>query len=120
MGAALDYVEKLGIEKIAAYEHELLLHGTEVLSKIPGVRIIGTAENKAAVLSFVVTSHSFGAQVAMLSATFLLLAVMVDCGWAVAAGRARGLLAVHGRLRNRISGGLLVGAGIGLAFARKS
>ena len=69
---------------------------------------------------FVVTSHSFGAQVAMLSATFLLLAVMVDCGWAVAAGRARGLLAVHGRLRNRISGGLLVGAGIGLAFARKS
>ena len=69
---------------------------------------------------FVVTSHSFGAQVAMLSATFLLLAVMVDCGWAVAAGRARRLLAVHGRLRNRISGGLLVGAGIGLAFARKS
>jgi threonine/homoserine/homoserine lactone efflux protein len=69
---------------------------------------------------FVVTSHHLGAQVAILSATFLLLAVLVDGGWALAAGRARGLLAVHGRLRNRISGGLLVGAGIGLAFARKS
>jgi homoserine/homoserine lactone efflux protein len=69
---------------------------------------------------FVVTRHDLGAQVAILSATFLLLAVMVDSGWALAAGRARGLLAVHGRLRNRISGGLLVGAGIGLAFARRS
>ena len=69
---------------------------------------------------FVVTSHDLGAQVAILSATFLLLAGVVDGGWALAAGRARGLLVVHGRLRNRISGGLLIGAGIGLAFARKS
>ncbi len=69
---------------------------------------------------FVVTSHDVGAQVAFLSATFLLLAVLLDGCWALAAGRARGLLAMHGRLRNRISGGLLVGAGIGLALARKS
>ena len=69
---------------------------------------------------FVVTSHDVGAQVAILSATFLLLAVLLDGCWALAAGRARGLLATHGRLRNRISGGLLVGAGIGLALARKS
>jgi len=69
---------------------------------------------------FVVTSHDVGAQVAILSATFLLLAVLLDGCWALAAGRARGLLAMHGRLRNRISGGLLVGAGIGLALARKS
>ena len=69
---------------------------------------------------FVVAGHDVGAQVAILSATFLLLAVLLDGCWALAAGRARGLLAVHGRLRNRISGGLLVGAGIGLAFARKS
>jgi len=69
---------------------------------------------------FVVTSYNVGAQVAVLSATFLLLAVLLDGGWALAAGRARMLLAVHGRLRNKISGGLLVGAGIGLAFARKS
>jgi threonine/homoserine/homoserine lactone efflux protein len=69
---------------------------------------------------FVVTSHDVGAQVVLLSAVFLLLAVLLDGCWALAAGRVRGLLAMHGRLRNRISGGLLIGAGIGLAFARKS
>jgi homoserine/homoserine lactone efflux protein len=69
---------------------------------------------------FVVTSHDVGAQVVILSATFLLLAVLLDGCWALAAGRARGLLAMRGRLRNRISGGLLVGAGVGLALARKS
>ena len=69
---------------------------------------------------FVVPSREVGPQVAILSATFLALAILVDGCWALAAGRVRGLLAVHGRLRNRISGGLLIGAGIGLAFARKS
>ena len=69
---------------------------------------------------FVVTSHHVGAQVAVLTATFLLLAVLLDGCWALAAGRARGLLARHGKLRNRISGGLLMGAGVGLALARKS
>lgn len=69
---------------------------------------------------FVVSSHSVGAQVAVLSATFLLLAVLLDGCWAFTAGRARGLLTLRGRLRNRISGGLLVGAGIGLALAHKS
>lgn len=50
--------------------------------------------------------------------TFLGLAVAIDSGWAVLAGRARFLLARHGRLRNRLSGGLLIGTGIGLAAAR--
>jgi cysteine desulfurase/selenocysteine lyase len=53
LGAAVDYITKLGIEHIAAYEHELLLYGTEALERIPGLRIIGTAREKAAVLSFV-------------------------------------------------------------------
>ena len=53
LGAAIEYVQKIGMEKIAAYEHELLLYGTEALSRIPGLRIIGTAREKAAVLSFV-------------------------------------------------------------------
>jgi cysteine desulfurase/selenocysteine lyase len=53
LGAALDYVANIGIEKIAAYEHELLLYGTEALARIPGLKIIGTAREKAAVLSFV-------------------------------------------------------------------
>jgi cysteine desulfurase/selenocysteine lyase len=53
MGAALDYVNRIGIDQIAAYEHQLLEYGTEKLSAIPGLRIIGTAREKASVLSFV-------------------------------------------------------------------
>ncbi len=54
LGAAIDYLQTIGMEKIAAYENELLTYGTEIVSKIPGLRIIGTAEKKASVLSFVV------------------------------------------------------------------
>src|SRR5207253_11242353 len=52
--AALEYVEEVGQEAIAAHEQRLLKHATERLRAIPGVRIIGTATRKAAVLSFVV------------------------------------------------------------------
>jgi cysteine desulfurase/selenocysteine lyase len=54
LGAAFDYVTRLGLDNIAAYEHQLLVYGTEALSRIPGLRIIGTAREKAAVLSFVI------------------------------------------------------------------
>jgi cysteine desulfurase/selenocysteine lyase len=54
MGAALDYVAQLGHDRIAAYEHELLQYGTAALEEIPGLRMIGTARDKAAVLSFVI------------------------------------------------------------------
>jgi cysteine desulfurase/selenocysteine lyase len=54
LGAAFDYVTRIGLDKIAAYEHELLIYGTEALSRIPGLRILGTAPEKAAVLSFVI------------------------------------------------------------------
>ena len=53
LGAALDYVNRIGIDAIAAYEHQLLEYGTQKLSSIPGLRIIGTAREKASVLSFV-------------------------------------------------------------------
>jgi cysteine desulfurase/selenocysteine lyase len=53
LGAAIDYLMHLGMDKIAAYEHELLLYGTAALERIPGLQIIGTAREKAAVLSFV-------------------------------------------------------------------
>ena len=53
LGVALDYVSRIGLDQIAAYEHELLVYGTEALLQIPGLRIIGTAREKAAVLSFV-------------------------------------------------------------------
>jgi len=52
-GAALDYIASVGLKRIAAHEAELLAYGTKVLSAIPGVKIIGTAKNKAAVLSFI-------------------------------------------------------------------
>jgi threonine/homoserine/homoserine lactone efflux protein len=67
---------------------------------------------------FIDPARPAGPQVALLSAVFLILALAVDGTWAVLAGRARFLLARHGRLRNRISGSLLVGAGLGLALAR--
>jgi cysteine desulfurase / selenocysteine lyase len=54
LGAALDYLTHIGLDQIAAYEHHLLMYGTEALSRIPGLRIIGTARQKASVLSFVI------------------------------------------------------------------
>ncbi|HEX4674507.1 MAG TPA: cysteine desulfurase [Steroidobacteraceae bacterium] len=52
MAAAMDYIEGLGIEKIAAHEQRLLQLATSALERIPGIEIIGTAAHKAAVLSF--------------------------------------------------------------------
>jgi cysteine desulfurase/selenocysteine lyase len=52
-GAALDYVTDLGLPAIAAHEHDLLTYATETISAIPGTAIIGTAREKAGVLSFV-------------------------------------------------------------------
>jgi cysteine desulfurase/selenocysteine lyase len=54
LGAALDYVNGLGIERIGAHEHDLLVYATEALSAIPDVRVIGTAKEKAAVVSFII------------------------------------------------------------------
>jgi cysteine desulfurase/selenocysteine lyase len=52
MGAALDYVSAIGLDRIAAHEHELLVYGTKVLSQFKEVRFIGTASEKAGVISF--------------------------------------------------------------------
>ena len=54
LGAAIDYLNGIGLETVAAYEHELLSYATEAISRILGVRLIGTAKEKACVLSFVV------------------------------------------------------------------
>jgi len=54
LGAAIDYLDSIGREQAAAYEAELLRYATERVSSIEGVRIIGTAKNKASVLSFVI------------------------------------------------------------------
>jgi len=52
LGAGLDYVTSIGLGAIAAHEHDVLEHGTKVLTAVPGLRIIGTAREKAGVLSF--------------------------------------------------------------------
>ena len=52
LGAAIDYISKIGIEAIGQYEHYLLEYATHLLKQIPGVRLIGTAAHKASVLSF--------------------------------------------------------------------
>lgn len=58
LGAAIDYVNKVGIENIARYEHELLVYGMQELGAIPGVRLIGTASDKASVMSFVLKGYT--------------------------------------------------------------
>lgn len=57
LGAAIDYVERIGLENIALYEHALLEYATHGLKNIPGVRLIGTAHQKASVASFVLAGY---------------------------------------------------------------
>lgn len=67
---------------------------------------------------FIVPDRPVGPQLLLLCVTFVAIAVVLDGGWAAMAGRARRLLALHGQLRNRMTGGLLMGAGLGLALVR--
>ncbi len=69
---------------------------------------------------FIAPGPAAGDQLLLLAVTFLAVALLFDSGWAILAGRLRALLSLHARLRNRVSGGLLVGAGVGLALARRS
>lgn len=63
LGATIEYIEAIGMENIAAHEHELLSYATQKISAIPGVTLIGTAREKAGVLSFVMDNihpHDIG------------------------------------------------------------
>jgi cysteine desulfurase/selenocysteine lyase len=63
MGAAIDYITALGLDAIGAHEHDLLLYATKKLETVDGLRIIGTAKEKASVISFVlegVHPHDIG------------------------------------------------------------
>ncbi len=57
LGAAIDYVQKLGIDNINRYEHELLKYAMKEMNSIPGLRLIGTAPDKTSVLSFVLDGY---------------------------------------------------------------
>jgi len=54
LGSAIDYLTEVSLDRIAAHEHELRTYGTDALSQIPGLRLTGTAHEKAGILSFVV------------------------------------------------------------------
>ncbi len=58
LGAALRYVEGLGIENIARYEHDLLGYATQGMLGVPGLTMIGTAKEKASVLSFILDGYA--------------------------------------------------------------
>jgi cysteine desulfurase/selenocysteine lyase len=63
LGAAIDYLQQIDLPQVAAHEHELLAYGTQLLTQIPGLRMIGTAAEKAGILSFVVDglhAHDIG------------------------------------------------------------
>ena len=63
LGAAIEYVNGLGMDNVAAHEHQLLAYATETVSAIPGIHLIGTAKEKAGVLSFLLDSihpHDIG------------------------------------------------------------
>jgi cysteine desulfurase/selenocysteine lyase len=57
LGAAIDYLEHLGMPNVARHEHELMVYATREMMRVPGLRIIGTAKEKAGVLSFVLDGY---------------------------------------------------------------
>jgi cysteine desulfurase/selenocysteine lyase len=57
LGAALDWLSRVGLETVARYEHELLAYGTARLAEVPGLTLLGTAPEKAGVLSFVLAGQ---------------------------------------------------------------
>ncbi len=67
---------------------------------------------------FIDASRPLGPQFALLSGTFVAIALVIDSGWAMLAARFRGTIGVSGRWRQRLTGGALIGAGLGLAAAR--
>ena len=73
----------------------------------------------AAFLPQFVTGADPARQMWILAATFVAIAAIVDCGWALLAGRLRPLLSRHARLRGRLTGTVLIAAGAGLALARR-
>jgi cysteine desulfurase/selenocysteine lyase len=76
LGAALDYVSSLGLPNVARYEHGLMQYATEQIQSVPGLRLVGTAPEKASVLTFVLAGYSPDEVSSALD----------DCGIAVRAG----------------------------------
>ena len=69
---------------------------------------------------FIVADRPVAPQLLALTSTFLVLAIVFDSLWAILAGRLRGVIAGYTRLRHRLTGGVLIAAGVGLATARRA
>jgi threonine/homoserine/homoserine lactone efflux protein len=69
---------------------------------------------------FIVANERIAPQLLALTSTFLIFAIVFDSGWAILAGRLRHLVAGYTRLRHRLTGGVLIAAGLGLATARRA
>jgi homoserine/homoserine lactone efflux protein len=69
---------------------------------------------------FIAADKPIAPQLLALTSTFLVLAIVFDSGWAILAGRLRGVVAGYTRLRHRLTGGVLIAAGLGLATARRA
>jgi threonine/homoserine/homoserine lactone efflux protein len=69
---------------------------------------------------FIITHNPIAPQLLALTSTFLILAIVFDSGWAILAGRLRDVAAGYSRLRHRLTGSVLIAAGLGLAAARKA
>jgi cysteine desulfurase/selenocysteine lyase len=106
LGAAIEYLEGLGRERVAAYEQELLAHGTERLARVPGLRLIGTAREKVGVLSFVIEgvhAHDVGTildreGIAVRTGHHCAMPVMTRFGLAAATRASLGLYNTHEEL----------------------
>lgn len=104
--------ERLSLETV--HPRRLLLRGFLVSFANPKTLLF----YGAFLPQFIAPDRPLGPQLALLSATFLVLALAIDGSWALLAGRSRQLLLRRGRLRQRMTGGLLMTAAIGLALAR--
>jgi threonine/homoserine/homoserine lactone efflux protein len=69
---------------------------------------------------FLLADRSIAPQLLALTSTFLILAIVFDSLWAILAGRLRGVVTGYARLRHRLTGGVLIAAGLGLATARRA
>ena len=106
LGAAIDYINELGLDAIAAHEHELLLNATEQAKSIPGLKIIGTARDKASVFSFTLAGihpHDIGTildheGIAIRTGHHCAMPVMERLGIPATARASFGLYNTHGEV----------------------
>ena len=135
MGSLLGWVRWLGVAYLLYLGwQQWRAPATDLAAIPPQARDTGAMLRRAALVSlsnpktlffysaflpqFIVAGRPVLGQMVVLAASFVVLAVIVDGAWALAAARARRLLVRHSRLRNRLSGGCLFGAALGLAATR--